>query len=327
MSKSRIFSDMNLSYQPMGVNSLETFKNDAFLLLKHLNLKRIGSHGSCFFCENSDAMSIFKGDDGWAFNCHSCGAGGDVFNAIALAEKCSLGEAIKRLTGGNPLSSRQNQKLKPKPIIEPEPPVPNRDLVESVMSVALKNVLSDKVNPWLAKRGISQDFVEREPSIGFVESIKVPGWNWPLANAWLILIHDPDLTPRAVKVHRENPKAGSPKSLWLPFGTEPKDSPRHGFSSFWPPPENYSKQSQVFLCPGELKAAAICSAGHAATSITAGESHRWTPGQVARFAGRTVCINFDDDGAGHKFKDHSIEALKSVATVKAVTFGREEVPV
>ena len=79
------------------------------------------------------------------------------------------------------------------------------------------------------------------------------------------------------------------------------------------------------MCPGELKALAIISTGRAATSITGGENHRWTPGQVARLRGRNIVVVFDDDAAGHSFRDKTIQALRNVALeIRAITFGVKE---
>lgn len=78
----------------------------------------------------------------------------------------------------------------------------------------------------------------------------------------------------------------------------------------------------LFLTPGELKSLACLSAGLNATSITAGESHRWTRAMIERLAGRRVAILYDDDAAGRDFRDRTIEALKfRCAELKTITFG------
>jgi hypothetical protein len=104
----------------------------------------------------------------------------------------------------------------------------------------------------------------------------------------------------------------------------PADKPRHGFATLWPPPETFDVAEKLYLLPGELKALAVLGAGRAATSITAGESTRWTPGLLARLAGRRVVIVYDDDPSGIRFLATTTAALKGwAASVSKATFGRK----
>jgi len=194
------------------------------------------------------------------------------------------------------------------------------------MSEALETVISGGADYWLKRRGIDREFIQRSPILGFMRQARFSQWRHTVENCWAILVQDPDEAPRGVKLHLENPPPGSSKSLWAPFGTQPTEKPRHMYATLWPCPEWLPPDEWLILCPGELKAAAFRTAGIAATSITAGESHKWTPGQVARFRGRKVMVIFDDDPAGHKFRDNTLEALSGLALeLKSDTFGRKTI--
>jgi hypothetical protein len=298
----------------------EHLKHDLHALLNILGLERHGNHCACVFCSSDNAMSVFQGDDAWAFKCHSCGAAGDLITAVALIERCTRAEAFERL---GIAINRPIATIRARP--DPAPPVPDRDRVQQLFEKALATVLEGRADRWLAKRGITAEFIGRHAILGFVERVAITDWKWQLVNAWIIRICTPNGDCVALKGHREDPPPKISKSCWLPFGTTPADKPRHGFATLWPPPEWPLAESEwLYLCPGELKAAAVLSAGRAATSITTGESFRWTPGAVQRLAGRRVCVVFDDDEAGHRFRDNTLKALAGhAADLKAITFGKE----
>ena len=297
-------------------------RNDKAALLRVLDLEHPGNHCKCIFCGNADALSIFLGDDAWAFRCHSCGAAGDQIAAVALIHRCTRTEALERLGVAITTTTRTTH---PRPRPEPTPPTPDTDRVHRLSEMAIATVLDGRDDQWLTKRGIAADWIARHPILGFVDRATIAGWSWPLTNAWIIRVCTPDGTCVALKAHRENPPGKIPKSCWLPFGTTPTDKPRHGYATLWPPPEWtwLAKADWLYLCPGELKAAAVLCAGRAATSITTGESFRWSPGLIQRLAGRRVCIVFDDDEPGHKFRDNTRNALTGhAAEIKANTFGK-----
>lgn len=244
---------------------------------------------------------------------------------------------------------------------EPIPPVPDKALLDRILEHSLSawgtwpdwNVSLDAV-PFLAKRGILSE-VARAHGVGFMPWIRFKGWKRAMPNVWVIPIKDESGCVLALKLHRENAPKGRPKCLWAPLGTQPQGSPRHGWATLWPPPEMYFPNEQweeragflefhvglsrhaaehrahceiakalpwLYLLPGELKALAAIGAGHHATSPTAGESFKWTPGTVARLADRRVALVFDDDPAGHRFRDSAIQALRShVAALKVLTLG------
>lgn len=207
--------------------------------------------------------------------------------------------------------------------VEPVEPKPERDLVERIIGHALENVQKEAANRWLDKRGLSVETCLRF-QVGFMPWIRFAKWRGPIPNVWIIPILNADGQVVALKMHREEPPEGYAKGSWAPVGTEPADKPRHGFATLWPPPESFDVAEKLYLLPGELKALAVLGAGRAATSITAGEATRWTPGLLARLAGRRVVIVYDDDQAGVKFLSTTSAALKGwAASVSKATFGRK----
>ncbi len=343
----------------MNTPSLDSIKHDGPALFALLGIERAGTHCRCPFHgpDNKPSLSVWRNEAGWHFRCHAsnCPAGnvGSIVDAVALIERIPPGKAIERLTGQRytpPADSLRRVNAPPAPPPEPVPPVPNLEAVRRFVERAKKTLCESEQlqSVWLKKRGLLLDTVISH-DVGFMPFARFAGWKHSLQNVWVIPITDARGNVVGVKLHRENAKTG-PKVLWAPFGTQPADKPRHGFPTLWPPPEhegNWSERAAIFeteggfdrneaqrragldcgwlyLLPGELKALAVSGAGRAATSITGGENHRWTPGQIARLAGRKVCIVYDDDPAGHVFRDKTIQALYGAAVeVKAITFGRK----
>ncbi len=82
----------------------------------------------------------------------------------------------------------------------------------------------------------------------------------------------------------------------------------------------------IFLCPGELKAAAVLSAGFRATAVTGGEGWIPPPGVLSSLAGLRVCVLYDDDPprrkpnkeieqTGHWWGHQMVLALREVGAV------------
>jgi hypothetical protein len=213
--------------------------------------------------------------------------------------------------------------LAPRKRPPPFVPVPDMDLVDRVLTHALPNLRKPCAAPWLAKRGLDPETCERF-AVGFMPWIRAKHWKAAMPTVWVMPITDGEGKVRALKLHRENPPQGFSKGLWFPVGTLPKDRPRHGWSTLWPPPESYAQDERLFLLPGELKALAVIRAGHNASGITAGESMRWGSETLARLRGRSVTLVYDDDDAGRKFRDETARALRPVVgALKAGTFGRK----
>jgi len=294
--------------------SLVAIKQCMDKLLAELQLAQPGNHGPCIFCGSKDAVSTWRGDDGACFHCKKCGAAGDVINAVALKEKISNGAAIKLLTGENYRPACRPQSVI-RPIAEPVPPSPNKRKLDAIFAQAFESVLDGCADDAIRRRGLTKAWLLRSPNLGYL----------PDDCAWVIRVSMPDGRAVALKLHRDNPKAGQPKSQWLRLGTEPADRPRHGFSTLWPPPE-WHPDGPLFVAEGELKAAALISAGFSATAPTTGAGFKWTPGGVARVAGRHVVVVFDHDQAGNTFRINTVAALTgAAASIKVITFNISDV--
>jgi hypothetical protein len=300
---------------------LAAAKSDLPALMDALDLagQRPGNHHGCRFCGDKTGLSVFQTEGGWRFRCHCCGVNGTIIDTTMLVNKCSAAEAIKNL--GVAPAARTVRPTAP-PTRKPDPvPVPDANRVFNLMQTGLTTVLEGRADRWLSKRGISAEWIAKTPILGFVERAVIQGWKRPVENAWVILVLDVDGTYRAVKLHRENVHDG-PKALWAPFGIEPAEQPRHGYAALWPCPEWFPADAPLYITEGELKTAPLCSMGWAATSPTTGSGFKWTPAQAARFNRRRVTVVYDDDEAGHKFRDATMAALTPVANaLRSVTLG------
>ena len=210
----------------------------------------------------------------------------------------------------------------------PDLPVIDQKRASRLFDHALDNVLGGRADKELAERGISREWVEQNPLLGFVQSVNIAGWSSPLVNSWVIKVVDDDGRCIGLKAHRESPPPNVPKSTWLPFGTEPVGEPRHGCKVFWPSVAWIPVGERIYLIEGELKAAAMRSTGLYATSPTGGAGTNWTAWHVEQFRGRKTTNVYDDDPpdakgrrAGWVFRDKVLEALKG-EDVRAMTFGR-----
>ena len=294
---------------------------------------------------------------------HGAGAGGTVVDALAHRDRISPKTAIRQLlrSSGVRASSEtaQGERRCPQPVRDQEPPVPvpDQDALAKLVATASERLRTrvDVQERRLAQRGIPVD-TAIEHSLGFAETLRFAAWpGRVITNVWTIPIPAENGAFLAVKLHREDPPKGEAKCLWAPLGTsqDPRTSKRrHSFSTLYPPPESMAEEwgeraaimefhgnvprdqteklagqssEWVYLCPGELKALAVLGAGKCATSPTAGESIRWIESTVRRLRHRRVCIVYDDDEAGHQFRDNTISALETITVdIKAITFGRKE---
>jgi len=296
------------------MSNLTSMKQCMAKLLAELQLGRQGHHGACVFCGSSDALSTWQGDDGAAFHCKSCDADGDIVNAVAIKEKISNRDAIKLLTGDD-YKPEHRPAAVIRTISEPIPPKPDRAKLYAIFSAAFNAVLEGQADHAIKRRGLCKTWMLRSPNLGYI----------PHAQAWVIRVAMPDGESVALKMHRDKPTNGQSKSQWYPLGTEPADQPRHGYATLWPPVEWYPKD-RLFIAEGELKAAALISAGFSATAPTTGSGFKWTPANIARVAGRHIVVVFDQDEAGNKFRINTINALAgAAASIQAITFQESDV--
>lgn len=302
--------------------SLDNLKRDPSALPDMFGLQRVGLQRCPLHDDRNASFSIKQAKSGvWYWRCFAGCGGGTIVDALVKLSNVTISQAIQLLIGGTYTRSKAPRRIEA-PMSEPDLPVPDAKLVFDLFSVGFANILEGAAADRLAGRGIFDfSWFERHAILGWVDSLSVPCSRYPLLNSWLFLVTDERWNYLGIKVHRERPFTGS-KSFWLRCGTVPADDPRHSYATFWPPPECFDTSAWLCLAPGELKAAALLAAGVNATSPTAGESYRWTPLQIARFKNRRVLIQYDDDPAGHKFRDNTIAALQPVtAVLKADTFG------
>ena len=115
---------------------------------------------------------------------------------------------------------------------------------------------------------------------------------------WTFPIRDGDGNTLAVKAHRADGQDS--KSFW---------SAPDGFGRDHIFPVHLEPSGPVFLCPGELKALAVATAGRAALGITSGEGTKQTPADLPAeglrlLRGRDVAIIPDDDDTGRAWGEH-----------------------
>jgi len=303
----------------------------------------------CFGCrEGGDAIRFLQSVEGWTFR-----------EALTwLAERAGI-DLPDDPGDGKARTAHRSQRCPGGPLAvpreRPEPiePVPDRERLERLLIAARAGLEGPEAQPAIERRGIPAGTL-RQYGVGFRQQLCFEKWpGWELGPAWLLPICRSDGEILGVKVHREDPADG-PKAIWAPLGrkTDPRTAKaRNGWATLWPPPEwaldaederagllEYCgglsrakaealsgwRDTCLYLCPGELKALAVLGAGKKATAITGGESHRWTPGQIARLRTHRLVILFDDDEAGHRFRDTTIKALAGhVADLRAITFGTD----
>lgn len=275
-----------------------------------------------FHPDRRPSASVRHEPSGWRFKCFGCEVSGDFVEVLSRVRNTPVGEVLRSLTDPQDQSPRP-RKARPAPMASSRPvhvdrPTPDRGLAYRIQEIAIEAVLSGKANSALRNRGITREWITENPVLGFIPTATRVG-NLTVGPGWVLRIVDSDGDCFALKLHRET---GAPKCQWLPIGTEPAKAPRHGWLTLWPPPEWAPEKSMLFLTEGELKAAAIQSAGRYATSPTGGSSFRWMDQDVERLRGRKVCLLFDDDEAGHGFRDATISALSPVVDeISVATFG------
>ena len=268
---------------------------------------RPSNHNVCIFCDSDSAMSVQAGA---YFRCHSCGMKGDLVDAVAALDRITKAEAIKRLTGTNWTPRRACRAPDLRAPEEPIPPPIDRQRGQRIRERAFLDTILGKADRWLSKRGIVKTWLELYPVLACTDS-----------GLWTIAVVDPvEGHLLALKGHNECPQPGRQKAFWWPIGTEN----RHGYATLWPPPEWWPDQV-LYLTEGELKAAALQCAGYAAISPTTGASFKWTPGQQDRVRDRDLVLVYDDDDAGHIFRDNTLAILGPVVKrIRAITFGQKE---
>lgn len=262
--------------------------------------KVVGGRVNCpFHPDTHPSGSLFRGKSGdWLYRCRGCGwnAGkpGDVFAVIMHRDGINFARACETLGLGN-ASRNGNGHLKHtgrKPPRRTEAPPPT-DLAESAgesrvdcASLAAEShqrLLNDSQVVELLQntRGVDRPTAERL-RIGITADGKY--WTFPIANGSSNLV--------AVKHHRVDSNGRDTKNFWVPKGTNSD----HVYPVYLDPP------GPVWLCPGELKAAAVVACGLPAVGITCGEGCDLPARALEACRGRPVAVPPDDDAAGQSWE-------------------------
>jgi len=316
--------------------TLNELKSDLHLLCDILGLTpKLGKHICPFHAERTGSFNIRQRDDGIiGYKCFGCEEHGTIVQAIAKKKNISEEEAIKFLgcssSSVNGYQQRYRKRFSAKTKLEVIP-VPRAARMDAVLR-AIEEALLDVDEPMLRalnRRGIPEA-VAHKYGFAFFDNITFASRkkNVRYLNTWLLPIRDSNGKAIAVKIHRDTPLAGEAKGGWVPVGAFNKNVLKQGLSTLTPAPESFDKNGKIsdrwlILNPGELKTYACIGGDYDSTSVTAGESIKWTKSLIQRLAGRKVVVLWDDDPNGHKFRDSTIDALKGhVSLLRSFTLGR-----
>ncbi len=321
---------------------LSELKRNKEYLLTYLGIPREGTNMTCPFHNGKGCFSVYIHEGVWFYKCHSsCGFGTIIDAAMKKSGVTDCHAALMVL----------ERELGIKIIADEEyiDPVIDLERANAFITDAHENLLASQElqdQYMKSKRGLSLEVVKAY-KIGFVSGVGIKGKAWNVFG-WVLPITDPSGKLLGVKLHTEkplwnNPAKPAPKAVWAPFGTYPAGDPHHGTKTLWPAPEmrdlyqGMDKAKDLYICPGELKALALISAGKWATSPTTGESKMpdRLVQRIVKCQPDRVFIPFDDDkpklnkgtgqmvSPGNNWKDAMVEALAEVG-VSAVPFRLHE---
>jgi hypothetical protein len=267
-----------------------------------------------FHQDSSPSFSIWREQSKWFWKCHKGCGSGTVIDAVMVRDGLNTpAEAVRAIERELGMNVYRDEDY-----VEP---VLDQAKCEHLITAAHTTLMDDfdlQETYMLGKRGIEDLEVMRKYRIGFREKLRFKKWRTWCFDAWVIPITRADGTLFGIKLHIEKRHSGRhntkiPKNLWAPYGTYPKDGPKNGGLTLWPPPESFRHAADLYLCPGELKALAMIGAGCKATSITAGEGGKFP----ARLARRLAAVNpgriivpLDNDETGHRFFNAVKDALQ-----------------
>lgn len=260
---------------------LQTIKQSERLLLEALGLQKASNHGVCPFCQDKTGFSVhFRTQaNSWRYKCHSCGLGGNVFDALAKTESLSFSEAKARCMSALGLKSAYNRngngKAPPpaqplytstngirqniEPLTLPSKHAPDIDFkkAEAFIQKSHEYLMNsdDVIERYMRrKRGISEEVAKRF-RLGFIQHGRAPmrrkeadGGNYyestMLPAAWVFPITDREGNLKSVKLHFEE----QPVKDGVPI--KGKSRPVSGicrndiwdFNGFWPHPDVQEKK-------------------------------------------------------------------------------------
>ncbi|MCH8852819.1 MAG: AAA family ATPase [Planctomycetes bacterium] len=249
----------------------------------------------CPFHEDRNASAGIHEQDGvWWFTCHSCdwngGKGsGDVIAVAMKDHECDFKAALGHLDVGANGNGR-HRGIKPKT----KPTAAAVDAVQKFATDSAARLMADDdaLDRLWRTRGI-------DAGTAAVLGLGVTGE--PGKRYLTLPIADASGKFLAVKSHAFDGQ--KPKSLWNPAGTKSKQL-------F---PVCLDGPGPVWLCPGELKAAAVIGVGLPAIGVTAGEGKGKDLPSCAitllKDACRQVALPLDDDDTGAEWGDLILRQL------------------
>ncbi|GMU37712.1 MAG: hypothetical protein EDS66_12225 [Planctomycetota bacterium] len=295
-----------------------------------------GSAVKCPWHEDRNASGgVHEHDGGWRYTCHGCGwnggeGSGDVFDVLQVSRGLDFKAACEHLgiaddgakrgatpganvaangrhvpasSGRKAVSERaesdSNARAEP---VEKRESLPaggrNRrgkgsDSKRAMIDAprACESLLSDPA-------ALAHLWNTRGIDLATAERFGVGITGEPGRRFWTFPIRDGEGRTLAVKAHRADGQDS--KSFW---------SAPDGFGRDHIFPVHLEPSGPVFLCPGELKALAVATAGRAALGITSGEGNAKNPADLPDetlrlLRGRDVAIIPDDDDTGRAWGEH-----------------------
>ena len=302
----------------MKLSGLKSDKNLLLSVLPTLKGRR-GKHYLCpFHDERTPSFTVFQGRNGiWRYCCFGCGIKGTVIDAAMQVwglKTCR--QAVDRISSELGVRVMRD--------VEYQEPVPDLSRAERFIADCHEFLLGDysvQEKLLVGKRGITDLEVVKRFRIGWAEGLSFQSWRSWRVTGWTIPITDSQGGLLGVKIHQEGRRSKDrPKSLWAPFGTYPRDRPKHGTGTLFPRVEIYRCPGELYIAPGELKALALINAGYSAVSPTTGESRLpYRLVERIRNASPGMClICYDDDPAGLKWRDAVQQDLKKAGLVVGV---------
>ncbi len=293
---------------------LSSLKRDKGFLLSILGVPETAGktqHAKCpFHSDKMGSLSLWQDSDGsWLWKCHSgCGTGTIIDATMLKHGTKSCFDAIKHLESSLGVTIAKDE--------EYQEPLIDLKKAEAFIAEAHKKLCEDfelQEKYMVSRRGINTLDIIKKYRIGFLTDARLFNGRARIFG-WVLPITDAGGNLRAVKLHTERPPwPNGPKCLWAPFGTYPKGEPKHGTFTLWPPPESYKEGEALYLCPGELKAVVMLSSGFNATAPTSGENKfpQRLVDRISKCKPGKVCVVFDDDTAGIKWRDSVISSLNA----------------
>jgi hypothetical protein len=279
-----------------------------------------GSAVKCPFHEDGQASgSVHEGGGGWVYTCHACDwnggkRSGDIIDVVRRARSLDFRGAVAVLgvapdAGGNgaprpanPAGGTQTRPETPEaaetrfPAERPEPAATRFD-AETYAAECSARLMADPdaLERLWNTRGVDRTTAER---LGLGISADGRYWALPVAGA-------------CVKHHRISGGGGA-KCYWLPKGANSR--------RLWP--VALDAPGPVWLCPGELKAAAVIAVGRAVVGITGGETCDLPDELAGLLSARAVAVVGDDDPTGRAWVAKTLAALRAAGVdARAVDLG------